>query len=177
VLADAVRTHPMVAAPGGRHHANAGFIDPIALLSQYRVPADDPLQRQPPVIELTDPIPYQARRAILGAAPDAMDPHDLQTFVTAVSEAVTNAVRHGRPPVRVRMWTGKDRILLTVTDRGPGVTDPFAGLLRPDGSEPGGLGLWLTHCLCSHVAMYRDDDGFTIRLTAGRTDPHDATST
>ena len=42
-----------------------------------------------------------------------------------------------------------------------------AGLLpHGDTTRPGGLGLWLTHQLCDHVVLDRDDDGFTIRLSA-----------
>jgi anti-sigma regulatory factor (Ser/Thr protein kinase) len=167
VLRDVVRTHPMVATPGARHHVNPDFVDPLILLGQPRAPADDPLQRRPPVIELTDPMPHDARHAVLAVAPDAVRGRELEAFLTAVSEAVTNAIRHGKPPVRVRLWTGTDRVLLTVTDHGPGLSDPFAGLLPRNGLEPGGLGLWLAHQLCSHVAMYRDDDSFTIRLTGG----------
>ena len=31
----------------------------------------------------------------------------------------------------------------------------------------GGLGLWISHQSCNHVALHRDAEGFTIRLTAG----------
>jgi len=175
VLADVVRTHPMTASPGARHHVNPDFVDPDVLLGRPRAPADDPLQRRPPVAELTDPMPYDARQAVLAAAPDAVRGRDLEAFLTAVSEAVTNAIRHGQPPVRVRLWTDTDRILLTVTDHGPGPTDPFAGLLPRNGLEPGGLGLWLAHQLCSHVVMYRDHNSFTVRLTGGRPDPDHST--
>lgn len=171
VLADVSRTHPMIAAPGALHHVNPGFVDPAVLLGQHRPPAEDPLQQEPPVVELTDPTPNDARQAVLAKAPESVSRRDLETFVTAVSEAVTNAIRHGRPPVLVRLWTGADRVLLTVTDHGAGLSDPYAGLLPRNGLEPGGLGLWLTHQLCSHVAMYRDRDSFTIRLTGGRPDP------
>jgi anti-sigma regulatory factor (Ser/Thr protein kinase) len=95
---------------------------------------------------------------------------DIEHLVFAVSEAVTNAVTHGRRPVRVRLWTAPDRIVATVTDRGDGPTDPFAGLLPVSNTSPGGLGLWLTHQLCSHVTLDTTDDGFTIRLVVGT--PH-----
>lgn len=64
----------------------------------------------------------------------------------AVSEAVTNATCHGRPPVLLRIWSDRDRIVVTITDQGGGPTDPFAGLL-----PAGGLGLWVTHQLCDQV--------------------------
>ncbi|MDG4801890.1 ATP-binding protein [Micromonospora sp. WMMD980] len=85
----------------------------------------------------------------------------------AVSEVVGNALRHGTPPVRLRLWSAPDRIVVAVHDRGPGPKDPYAGLLPAGDGTEGGLGLWITHQSCDHVTHHRDADGFTIRLTAG----------
>ena len=63
----------------------------------------------------------------------------------AVSEAVSNALRHGRSPVVLRAWAGDDRAVVAVSDGGDGPTDPFAGLLPAGNGSSGGLGLWLTH--------------------------------
>nr|WP_230417051.1 ATP-binding protein [Micromonospora tarapacensis] len=97
-----------------------------------------------------------------------MPDDEFDDFVVAVSEVVTNGLRHGRPPVRFRLWAGTDRIVATVGDAGAGPDDPYAGLLPTAGGRPGGLGLWITHQSCNHVTHYRDADGFTLRLTAGR---------
>jgi anti-sigma regulatory factor (Ser/Thr protein kinase) len=70
-------------------------------------------------------------------------------------------------PARMRLWRAPDRLVVTVTDAGGGPRDPFAGLLPAGSGADGGLGLWIVHQSCSHVAMYRDPTGFTIRLTAG----------
>ena len=56
-----------------------------------------------------------------------LDPIDIDSLVLGVSEAVTNALIHGRRPVRFRLWLAPDRIVATVTDRGDGPADPFAG--------------------------------------------------
>jgi hypothetical protein len=100
-----------------------------------------------------------------------LDPSDIQHLVVAVSEAVTNVVTHGRPPVRFRLWSTPDRIVATVTDRGDGPADPFAGLLPVSDTCSGGLGLWLTHQLCGHVTLDTTDDGFTIRFVVGTPRP------
>ena len=84
---------------------------------------------------------------------------------------VPNALTHGRPPVRFRLWSAPDRIVATVTDRGDGPADPFAGLLPVSDTCSAGLGLWLTHQLCSHVTLDTTDDGFTIRLIVGTPQP------
>ena len=100
-----------------------------------------------------------------------LDATTIEDLVFAVSEAVTNAVTHGRPPIRVRLWTAPDRIVATVTDRGDGPADPFVGLLPVTNTSSGELGLWLTHQLCNHVTLDTTDEGFTIRLVVGTPQP------
>ena len=79
----------------------------------------------------------------------------------------------------LRLWAQPHWVTVTVTDTGPGPTDPLVGLLPPDpandrhpdhghGHRPGhalGLGLWLSHQLLD-VTHRRHPDGYTIRLTA-----------
>ncbi|HET8616364.1 MAG TPA: ATP-binding protein [Actinomycetales bacterium] len=67
------------------------------------------------------------------------------------SELVTNAVRHGDPPVAVELLTDGASWLLDVTD---GATDrlPDADVVRPLGH--GGYGLMLVARLSSHVGWY-----------------------
>jgi histidine kinase-like protein len=100
-----------------------------------------------------------------------LDPSDIQHLVVAVSEAVTNVVSHGRPPVRFRRWTAPDRIVATVSDRGDGPADPFAGLLPVTDTCSAGCRLWLTHQLCGHVTLDTTDNGFTIGLVVGTPQP------
>jgi len=155
----------------------------------------------PPVIDLTDPTPATARGAVHAAstarpdtfrsdptaagtvqadAPQAdtpqretpkLAPTDIDSLVLGVSEAVTNALIHGRPPVRFRLWLAPDRIVATVTDRGDAPADPFAGLLPVTDTCSAGLGLWVIHQLCSHVTLDTTDHGFTIRLVVGTPQP------
>jgi anti-sigma regulatory factor (Ser/Thr protein kinase) len=94
----------------------------------------------------------------------------VEDLVTAVSETVVNAICHGRSPVGLRLWVARDRIVVTVTDQGSGPSDPFAGLLPAATALDGGLGLWLTHQLCSLVT-FDHRDSFTIRLIAGNPHP------
>ena len=90
--------------------------------------------------------------------------------INATHEPVNNALIPGRPPTVLRLWAQPGRVTVTVTDTGPGPTDPLVGLLPPDGLHPGpgprpGLGLWLSHQLVD--VMHRHHAaGFTIRLAA-----------
>jgi len=201
VLDEVARTHPYLATADGhqvnpRYQDPAEF-----LTARPPSQADLVEIASQPVIDLIDPTPAAARDAVHTAnmiRPDAaapgthpveapqpaapqretsqrespqLDPADIEHLVFAVSEAVTNALIHGRPPVRFRLWTAPDHVVATVTDRGDGPPDPFAGLLPVTDTSSAGLGLWLTHQLCSHVTHDTTDDGFTIRLVVGTPQP------
>lgn len=170
LLADIARTHPRVAMPDGRRLPSGTYTEPMSYLGESRPMMPDPLQQTTPLIELTDPSPARARCAVYDADRGHLPARDIEDLVVAVSETVTNALRHGRPPVKVRLWSGDDRIVVTVSDGGDGPQDPFAGLLPAVKGSPGGLGLWIIYQSCNHVALNRGADGFTLRLTAGN--PH-----
>ncbi|WP_410614168.1 anti-sigma factor RsbA family regulatory protein [Amycolatopsis sp. lyj-109] len=166
VLDDVARTHPFVATPGG-HHPNTGYVDPPSFLADPRPMKPLPIEGTAPLAELTDPRPADARRAVLATAPVDLPAAEVDDLVLAVSEIVDNALRYGRPPVRVRVWAGAGQMVVSVHDAGAGPGDPFAGLLPADRSI-GGRGLWIVHQICSQVTLHRDETGFTARLTAGR---------
>jgi anti-sigma regulatory factor (Ser/Thr protein kinase) len=172
VLDDVAMTHPFVAGPDGWRPADADYVDPLTYLSATRPLTDHPVQRQAPLADLVDPTPAAARAAVLAADRGGLPREDVEDFVLAVSELVVNASRHGRPPVRVRVWALPGCLVVTVHDTGPGIADPFAGLIPVEGRSRGGLGLWIAHLMCGHVSFARDEDGFTVRLTTG--DPRPA---
>ncbi|MFC4145093.1 sensor histidine kinase [Micromonospora mangrovi] len=170
VLHDVARTHPREARPDGSHVPTGVYTEPRRYLSEPRPMLLDPVQHDPPVVELTDPTPAEARAAVYAADKGQLPVDDVEDLVVAVSETVTNALRHGRPQVRMTLWSAEDRIVVSVRDAGPGPDDPFAGLLPATTGTAGGLGLWISYQSCNHVALQRDPDGFTLRLTAGN--PH-----
>jgi anti-sigma regulatory factor (Ser/Thr protein kinase) len=160
------RTHPWIVSPaGGRHRS--GRYQHVSEFQGLAV-APDPLEQSTPVIELTGSSAAGARHALAqvgrGRVPDPV----LDDLLLATSEAVNNALLHGRPPVTIRAWATADRIVVHVHDNGPGPADPLAGLIPPANSaKDPGLGLWLTHQLDIDVALIHGDHGFTIRLRAG----------
>ena len=168
VLEDVTRSHPYLAGPDGAHRRNPRYRDPAQFLTGRAPAVLDPLLAHPARVELLDPTPAVARAAVRDtAAATALPQVRVEDMVLAVNEAVTNATCHGRPPARLRIWTALERLVATITDGGPGPTDPYAGLL-PTPTTAGGRGLWMMHRLCSHVTFHRDEQGFTLGLVAGR---------
>jgi anti-sigma regulatory factor (Ser/Thr protein kinase) len=168
VLADVARTHPRLVTAGGERVVNPDYIEPAEFLATRIRTEPDPLEDFAPAMEMLNPATGGARRTVEAVALACGIGDEVDDLIAAAHEAVTNALIHGRRPVRLRVWAGPGRVVVAVSDRGQGPTDPFAGLLPAARFPDGGLGLWLIHQLCRHVTMSRDEYGFTIRLVAGR---------
>jgi anti-sigma regulatory factor (Ser/Thr protein kinase) len=168
VLEDVARTHAHVATADG-HHVNDRFEDPVAFTRAAPAPALDPVEATRPDALLADAAPALVRHAATDAAArSGLDAKDTEHLLLAVTELCSNAARHGRPPVVVRLWARPQRVVLSVTDTGGGVRDPWFGLLAPDGDDAdAGYGLWLVHQVCTDVAVRRDAAGFTVRAGIG----------
>ena len=161
------RTHPRILSPSGEHSRCERYQDSSEFEGLPVRP--DPLESTPPLVELVDRTAAEARHALeslgRGRVPEAM----LADLLIGVSEAVNNAVRHGRPPTTVRIWAAADRLVITVHDTGPGPADHLAGLAPASGGAlQGGLGLWFMHQLDADVELRYAADGFTVRLRGGR---------
>jgi anti-sigma regulatory factor (Ser/Thr protein kinase) len=169
VVLDVVeRTHPRIVSPSGDRHLS----DRYQHASQFRglATAPDPLEQSAPVIELTGRPPAEARHALAQVGAGRVPQAILDDLLLGTSEAVTNALLYGLPPVTIRIWATPDRIVVHVHHNGPGPADPLAGLTLPaSGTADPGLGLWLMHQLDIDVALIHGDDGFTVRLRGGTT--------
>jgi anti-sigma regulatory factor (Ser/Thr protein kinase) len=168
VVEAGLRTHPYLVTPNGRQ-VNPAYQRPADFIRSLSSPVE-PLEQTQPLLQVDDVSDFVAlRHAVaerlsgLGGTPDVMD--DLHL---AIDEMSANAVRHGAPPVQLRLWASADRVVCTISDRGPGMDDPFAGYGPAHGSDlsRGGMGLWLARQLCDHVDVLDDGDaGLTVRLT------------
>lgn len=167
VLESVARTHPNVVADGSRG-PNPRFVDPARYLARMPVPVE-PLQARTPRLAVDDVAdPIRLRHAVATELSAVRGPREVvEDFLLAVDEMTSNAIRHGLPPVGLRLWTSGERLVCTVSDSGPGLTDPFAGYGPAHGADlsRGGMGLWLARQLCDHVDITSGPGGVTVRLT------------
>jgi len=170
-LVDATRaTHPFLQEDGGQRR-NPDHVDAEEYLLGLPVPAEpleatEPLVRADSVRDLRGLRRDLAMRAADATLPEGSGPA-LEDFLLAVDEMTTNALRHGRPPVDLRLWAGEKRLVCTITDHGAGLQDPFIGYGPAHGADLslGGMGLWLARQLCDHVDITTVVEGVRVRLT------------
>lgn len=166
VLATAELTHPYVRRDGMRT-VNPAHVDPAELL-RLTDTGDALVPQIEPDLTVEEVLDFSQLRHQLEAllAAEGVNRERVEDIVIAVHEAATNGVRHGAPPVTVRAWLARRRVVCTVTDRGAGFDDPFAGYLRGAGEDlpDGRFGLWLARQLCHEVVLSRTPEGFTARL-------------
>ncbi|OLT13243.1 hypothetical protein BJF79_21020 [Actinomadura sp. CNU-125] len=171
VVAAGRRTHPETVR-GARAVPNPGFVDPRAFsagcdrepLPPPPVHADELKIDRPDLYWLRAYVAEYARRTPLPG-------EDLQRLLVAVTELVTNAERHGAPPIMLRMWTdgtgGDPAFVCEVSDAGRWPPDAGFGLVPPRRSEAGTsgrFGLWAVRLLCSLVQIRTGAAGTVVRL-------------
>ncbi|MEZ5184094.1 MAG: sensor histidine kinase [Acidimicrobiales bacterium] len=173
-LAHALRCHTHLATVRDGHQEVVHRPPPGELLDELLFVDEPATGPGPPLAQLVDPSPTSARHLARDLAAAAqLDGDDADGLVSAVSEIVTNAHLHGRGPVELCAWRAGSEVVVTVTDRGDGPSDPTVGL-APAVRQPGegGFGLWIASQVCRSVTLHRQPDSFAVRLVAcPREDP------
>jgi anti-sigma regulatory factor (Ser/Thr protein kinase) len=157
--------HPWRLEPGGRHTRNTEYVEPV-----------DFVARQVPLSQVPDPAEVESELTGLGelvklrrllaawAASRGMDRNDADALLHAVGEVVTNALQHGRPPVRVRAWESGGTACVRVDDHGRGTIPATAGYHRPGTAGDPGVGLWLARQLADVINYRSDQTGTSVEL-------------
>ncbi len=160
-------THPHIVTAGGR--VPSSTYGPADVLRRYGQPEPDPREVGALRLELDAVSDLADVRQRLHEAAAELDPGWADNFVLAANEVVTNAIRHGAPPVSVRLWSGHRRLLLQVSDTGPGISDPLAGYESAAVSMRRGIGggLWLVRQLVTDMTTVNTPAGCTVWLTMG----------
>ncbi|MEU5877637.1 sensor histidine kinase [Spirillospora sp. NPDC047279] len=166
VVAAARRTHPETLR-GDRAVGNPGYMDPWAYNSLCdRVPLPAPPD-DAWTLTIDRPDLYWLRAYVTDYARlTPLAEEDLQRLLVAVTEVVTNATNHGRPPMVLRMWVEwrEAAFVCEVTDAGRWPAGSGRGLIPPRPDGPGRFGLWAVRLLCSMVQIRTGDDGTAVRL-------------
>ena len=178
MVEDLYATHPLI-GQDGHHRRNDRYRHPVNFLVQNSDDPPDPIERTPPAVELVDPSPATARAAVKWFAHERLPSQEIDKLIYATHEAVTNALQHGSPPTVLRLWAQPGRVTVTVTDAGPGPTDPLVGPLSTEpptdsADDPfagPALGLWFIYQLVD-VSRRSEPSGYTIRLTVTHPDNH-----
>lgn len=161
LLADAERTHPLIAVGGATRPSPA-------YLGHRRMPrsCDQPLPSPPPdarVVVYRDSL-RELRALVARCAEEAgLGADRTADLVLATSEIAANTLRHTADGGTLRVWRTGREILCQIEDGGV-ITDALAGRVRPAGGEPSGHGLWLVNQVCDLVEVRSRADGTTIRL-------------
>ncbi|MCZ2804474.1 sensor histidine kinase [Modestobacter sp. VKM Ac-2983] len=162
-----LRTHTHLVSADGRR-PNPLFTEPADYLRELPVP-DEPLESTEPLLQVDDAKDFAGLRHAVGARLTQLhgSRDALEDLHLAIDEMSANAVRHGGPPVQLRLWASADRVVCRISDGGAGMDDPFAGYGPAHGDDlsHGGMGLWLARQLCDHVDVVDGPDGLSIRLT------------
>jgi anti-sigma regulatory factor (Ser/Thr protein kinase) len=165
-VAAALRTHPVLAGPHGPR-ANPNFVDPATFLRDLPADPPDPVEAGAPTIELHDvQRASRVRAAVREVGADLFEPEPLEDLIVAVGEITANALGHGLAPVSVRLWATAGRLVVTVSDRGPGPRDPSLGYLPPRPLREGGYGLWIARQYLDRLDVSTGADGCTVRMVA-----------
>lgn len=166
VLADARRTHPVVADP--LRQDSDSYLPPEVFLRSTREPM--PPVTGPPVLKLRlmlDDTVTSARHVVGNAASAGrwLSPNRTADLLLALTEIASNSVRHGAGRRDVRLWAQDWGVVCEVTDEGPGPTDPLVGYRPPDEFPEAGQGLWIAQQLCDRLSIEHRDGITRVRFT------------
>lgn len=157
ILDYAVHTHPE-RVENGSCAPCPGFVPPEQFLP-------GPPARRPPAVPNLPLEGGDFRRILRERSQDAgLAPKRIADFVLAANEVVTNALHHGRAPVRAHVWAHGDELVCQIADSGPGISDPLAGWAPPPPDANGGWGLSIARQVCDVVEIVPGEHGTVVSL-------------
>lgn len=167
VVDQAARTHPHLFGVTGRRRSEA-YLPPEQFVHQLPAAGAEP----PPdaaAATLAGAGDLRAARTWLRehAVAAGLAAHRLEELLVAAGEVMTNALVHGRPPVRVCLWRSGDDLNVQIADSGAGIHDPLAGFEPPAAEDlpQRGMGLWLARQFCRAVEILPGRGGARVHLT------------
>lgn len=150
VLADALRTHPLVVDTDGERASHDYAPDEI--ISGYNRPFSEPGDAVSLEVELA------GLKALREFAADqsmlaGLDGHRTDDVVLVVSELAANSIVHARDHASIRIWREDGYLVCESADHGH-LADPLAGKRPAAAGQLGGRGLLLVNQLADLVRVY-----------------------
>jgi anti-sigma regulatory factor (Ser/Thr protein kinase) len=168
VLEQVAQVHPTLLDRDGRTTASPAYLPPDTYLDAHpgplsTVPPDPVLDIRLTAAGQVPAVRHTAAEAALGLGLPTGDGDD---FELATAEVLSNAVRHGELPCRVRLWATAGHVVLRVDDRGPGDAIATKGFRPPDPARGhlGGMGVWMIRQLADAVHVTTGPSGTAVEL-------------
>lgn len=164
VVAAARRTHPETVR-GTTVVPNPSYMNPWTYSAQCDRTPLSPVPDHAEELPIERPDLFWLRAWVSDYAKRTPLPdEELQRLLVAVTEVVTNAIRHGAPPIVLRMWMEPAELVCEVVDHGEWETDTGFGLLPPPPDGPARFGLWAVRLLCAIVQIRTGGGRTAVRL-------------
>jgi anti-sigma regulatory factor (Ser/Thr protein kinase) len=163
LLAEVRRTHTEL-LEDGRPRPSSAYTDPGRVFAEFdREPLRLPAAFDSLPIESADL--HGVRRFVAGhAARHGLPAAALNGLLVGVTELATNAVKHGTPPMAVRIWAEDGELICEVADCGWWWPPATLGFVPPAAATSGGFGLWGVRMLTDVVQIRAGWDGTVVRI-------------
>jgi anti-sigma regulatory factor (Ser/Thr protein kinase) len=160
-IEDARATHPLVIDSTGRHLSEE--YDPGRILTDYNRPLAPAPKRA--IERVADQDTLDNARWFVTSYGRSMGLSGAQLIdlEIVITELLTNSIVHGGGTGVFRIWTEETRLVCEVSDSGH-ITDPLAGRLPFDESQPYGRGLVLVNQIVDLLLLHTSPKGTTVRV-------------
>ncbi|RFU36554.1 sensor histidine kinase [Actinomadura logoneensis] len=169
ILEYARRTHPWLVRDGV-HVESRRFTPPREFSADVDRAREFPTPPESEYLPVTGHDLHELRQWV-GERADrhGVSGRNAQNLVTAVNEVAANALRHGVPPVGVRLWTDGADLVCEVGDNGYWRDfSPLTGFVPPQTALDSGFGLWTVRLLVDLVDVRAGWDGTFVRMRVSR---------
>ncbi len=162
-----LQTHGEVRADGGLA-PNPRFDDPFDLLAELSAVVPPPGHATRFDCATGADIAVARRLVRAEGARAGVDGDVVDDVALAVTEVLTNALRHGEPPALLHVYSDEETWVCHVQDAGRRPVGPLVGIVPPVEPSEQGYGLWLARQLCAAVDVGNDAAGTHVRLHVRR---------
>jgi anti-sigma regulatory factor (Ser/Thr protein kinase) len=168
VIEQVGQVHPYLLELDGSTVRSDAYLPPDTFLGAHPGPLS-PTPPNPPLdtwLTAAEQLAKTRHTASETAAWLGLPPDDDYDFELATAEVLTNAVRHGERPCRVRVWATLTHVILRVDDQGPGDDIATKGFRPPDPTRGhlGGMGIWMIRQLADVVHVDTGSAGTAVEI-------------